>query len=91
MAFFFRQALADFDVRMYDPHEGIKLANRFISYLEVLQAPARLPAHVQAVMVMRFSKDKTYEEIAGETRTPERTIRRWVSQGLEEMGGIIWD
>jgi DNA-directed RNA polymerase specialized sigma24 family protein len=89
-AFFLRQALADFDVRMYDPDEGILLANRFISYLEVLQALRRLPANIQAVMVAYYGGDQTQEKVAERFRMSLPTLQRWLTQGLDEMAEIIW-
>lgn len=91
VAFFLRMALTDFEVKMYDGNEGILLANRFVSYLEVLQALGRLPANVQAVMIMYFGRDMTQEEVAETVRVSERTIRNWISKGLEQMAEIIWD
>ena len=91
MAFFLRMALTDYDVRMYDENEGILLANRFISYLEVLQALARLPARIQAVMIAYYGKDMTQEEVAERFRVSEHTIRNWISQGLDLMAEVIWD
>lgn len=91
VAFFLRQALTDFDVRMYDEDEGILLANRFISYLEVLQALARLPARIQAVMIAYYGKDMTQEQVAERLRRSPRTVQRWLREGLDQMAEIIWD
>jgi len=91
VAFFLRMALTDYDVRMYDEDEGILLANRFISYLEVLQALGTLPANIQAVMIAYYGRGMTQEETAEKFRVSERTIRSWIRQGLDQMAEIIWD
>lgn len=91
VAFFLRLALTDYDVRIYDENEGILLANRFISYLEVLQALATVRANIQAVMIAYYGKDMTQEEVAERFRVSERTVRNWLREGLDEMAEIIWD
>lgn len=91
VAFFLRLALSDFDVRMYDEDEGILLANRFISYLEVLQALARLPARIQAVMIAYYGADRTQEDVAESFRISMSTLKRWISEGLDQMAEVIWE
>jgi len=90
VAFFLRQALTDFEVRMYDPDEGILLANRFISYLEVLQALGKVPARIQAVMIVYYSGEATQEEVAENFRMSVSTLKSWLRQGLDQMAEIIW-
>ena len=91
IAFYLRMALTDYDVKMYDKDEGIQLANRFISYLEVLQALAGLPPRTQAVMIMYFGSETTYEELAEKVGVSVRTVGRWIREGLDQMAEIIWD
>jgi len=91
VAFFLRLALSDFDVRMYDENEGILLANRFISYLEVLEALGRVPARIQAIMIAYYGREMTQEEVAEMFRVSDRTIRNWMKEGLDQMAEIIWD
>jgi len=90
-AFFLRQALSDFDIRMYDPDEGILLANRFISYLEILAALAMLPAKYQAVMIAYYGTEMTQEEVAEKFRMSVSTLKNWLGQGLDQMAEIIWE
>lgn len=90
VAFFLRLALTDYDVKMYDENEGIQLANRFISYLEVLQALGRLPERIQAVMITYYGEEATEEEVAEKFRMSTATLQRWLRQGLDEMAKIIW-
>jgi DNA-directed RNA polymerase specialized sigma24 family protein len=90
VAVFLRAALNDYDVKMHDPEQGIQLANRFVSYLEILQALARQPKDIQAVMVMRFGEGKSHEEIGAKMKRSERTVYRWITSGLKEMAEIIW-
>jgi len=91
VAFFLRMALTDYDVRMYDKNEGIQLANRFVSYLEVLQALSQLPSRIQAVMIAYYGQDMTQEGVAEMFRVSDRTIRNWIREGLDEMAAIIWE
>lgn len=91
VAFFLRQALFDFGIKMYDPDEGILLANRFISYLEVLQGLGRLPGYIQALMIAYYGGDRTQEEVAENFHMSERTFRDWLTRGLDQMANIIWD
>jgi len=91
VAFFVRLALTDYAVRMYDENEGIQLANRFISYLEVLQALGTLPANVQAIMIAYYGSEMTQEEVAETFRVSVSTLKNWLRQGLDQMVEMIWD
>ena len=62
-----------------------------MSYHEVLQALAALPARIQAVMIACYGRGMTQEEVAEQFRVSERTIRKWIGEGLDQMAEIIWD
>ena len=90
VAFFLRMALTDYDVTMYDPDEGILLANRFISYLEVLAALETVPAKIQAVMIGYYKSGSSQEQVAEKYHMSVRTLKRWLAEGLDQMAISIW-
>jgi len=90
VAFFLRMALTDYDVTIYDPDEGILLANRFISYLEVLAALESVPARIQAVMIAYYGSGTSQERVAEKFHMSVSTLKSWLRQGLDQMAEIIW-
>lgn len=90
VAFFLRMALTDYGVTMYDPDEGILLANRFISYLEVLAALEAVPAKIQVVMIAYYGTGASQERVAEKHHMSVRTLKRWLAEGLDQMAISIW-
>lgn len=90
VAFFLRLALTDYGVKMYDENEGILLANRFISYLEVLETLARVPERIQAVMIGYYGSGMSQEQVAEKFYVSVSTLKRWLAEGLDQMAMTIW-
>lgn len=70
---------------------GLKLRDRFVSYLEVLVAFDRLPWHQKAYIFQNLAEGMSQESIAEYHNCSRNTVSRHVSDGLRAMVEAVWD
>jgi DNA-directed RNA polymerase specialized sigma24 family protein len=69
---------------------GLKLRDRFVSYLEVLLAFDHLPWHQKSKIFQNLAEGMSQERIAEYHNCHPITVSRHVSDGLRAMVEVIW-
>ncbi len=79
---------ADYQERMldYPPVEDtLSRLERKLSSEEVMKVLATLDEKYRQVLVLRYTQDLSYEEIAETLNIPLNTVRTWIKRGLERL------
>lgn len=99
LKWYLRMALANYEswdrLTINERHEydktGLKLRDRFVTYLEVLLAFSKLPWIEKISIFQNLRMGHSQEYISERLGVTPRSVRRYVQQGYNRMIYMIWD
>lgn len=99
LKWFLRTALTNYErwdrINITEPRDydmtGLKLRDRFVSYLEVLVAFDRLPWHQKCFIFQNLAEGMSQESIAEYHNCSRHTVSNYVNEGFRAMVMRIWE